>query len=164
MWSWPRLLKPMMAMRMSPFAPGAAARLRAETLRAARERADFWRKERRVNIGGEGRLRFGFCVFGVAGGDLGLGRVAFMQEEAVAQGEALVRRDDDVASVGGCTFFHVVLAERVCREEAVIARVPARRVLHILRMIEDGDAERFPLHWTGVIDPRGPFSADLGVL
>src|SRR4051794_31465899 len=50
----PRPLKPTTATRISPFAPAALVRVLAERLIAAAVRADFWRKERRVNIGSWG--------------------------------------------------------------------------------------------------------------
>ena len=76
--------------------------------------------------------------------------VAFVQVEAIAEREALARRDHQVARAGRF-LFEIVDAERIGGEQAVIPHMPPGRMLRVRGMIEDGDADGLAGE-----QPRGP--------
>src|SRR5580698_641675 len=118
----PRPLNPTMAMRMSPFAPSAAARTRAGSERAAEAAREVWRNDRRFNlfIMGRSGILFGGGVGGEAFRGFGLDGIAFVENETIFESGALPSGDLEVAGASGLRFIHVMFAERIGCEKAVI--------------------------------------------
>ena len=95
----------------------------------------------RVTFDGRKPSLFSSRILPVGLGDLGLRRVAVMEQNTVAQGERLAPGDRDAAVALG-VLVEVMFPKRIDREKSIIARVPVSRMLDVRGTVEDSDAQR----------------------
>src|SRR5436190_2246592 len=77
-----------------------------------------------------------------------------MEVNAVAESDTLAGGNGQIAGTGGF-LLKIVETEWIRGEKPVISHVPRSRMARILRMVEDGNADRFLIHRSIVITPLG---------
>ena len=105
-------------------------------------------------------LEIRFLVTAVPVRDLRRIRQPRMYNHAIPEPHRLARLERHRAAAV-LVIVKIVLAENVGREQTIIASVPVRRVLRILRMVEDCDAILFAVQRTRIVLPRERLSPDL---
>src|SRR5690349_10202712 len=87
-----------------------------------------------------------------------------MQVKAVAERDVFARREFEVAGFLVRELLEIMAAKRIGGEQTVVANVPPGGMTRILRMIENSDADGFPVYGAVIIAPIGALAPGIGIL
>ncbi len=100
------------------------------------------------------------CVIGIPASDVLLRHIAGMNDYTIPEA-CRVTGADSVSAFDLRSWIEVSYAERIDGKQAIIAGVPAGRMIWILRMIEDQNPDFLPGDGTHIVDPVRPLPPDV---